>query len=149
MPRPRRPVIDLFFARIKIAENGCWECVNKPLPSGYCRILGHYFHRLAWTLLKGVIPDGLCVCHKCDNRKCGNPEHLFLGTYEDNQIDAAAKGRLARGERHGVARLTDAKVRDIRGRFNDGQSKNSLSKQFGVSRTAIQQVVERFTWTHV
>ena len=77
--------------------NGCWEWQACTRPDGY----GHYrykyknwlAHRFSWTLTNGEILEELCVLHKCDNRKCVNPNHLFLGTYKDNAVDRENKGR--------------------------------------------------------
>lgn len=83
--------------RIAMGVSGCHEwtgCVGR---HGYGRTMHEnrdwVVHRLVWSVLKGPIPEGLCVCHSCDNRKCVNVEHLWLGTHEDNMRDMAVKGR--------------------------------------------------------
>lgn len=83
-----------LMARISVSASGCWEWTGPRLPSGY----GHmsnmlYTHRAAYQLFVGPIPDGMHVCHRCDNPPCCNPEHLFLGTAADNMHDRDAKGR--------------------------------------------------------
>lgn len=93
-----------FLFRYRITPSGCWEWANKCARNGYgsARWGGKYWtaHRAAWTAAKGEIPDGLRVLHSCDNRKCINPNHLFLGTQLDNMRDAAVKGRLPKGDQH-------------------------------------------------
>jgi hypothetical protein len=78
-------------------ESGCMEWQNNCYPNGYGRLtfLGkpQSVHRVIWKILKGGIPKGLRVLHKCDNRPCCNPEHLFLGTHQDNMDDKVKKGR--------------------------------------------------------
>lgn len=106
-------------------------------------------HRFAWTLVFGEIPDGLCVCHRCDNPPCVNPDHLFLGTHTDNMRDCIAKGRMAHGERVGGAKLTPQKVRQMRGLYDTGTSVARLSRMFGVVSGTVCYVVHRRHWKHV
>ncbi len=93
---PRLPVH--FWARVRVLENGCWEWIGAQIPKGYGQI--RYIkrrqiltHRLAWEELSGPIPDGLYVCHHCDNPPCVRLDHLFLGTQADNMEDMMLKGR--------------------------------------------------------
>jgi len=91
-------VSNQFWSKVRIgAADECWEWQRYLMPNGYGHFRYKYktwlTHRLSWTLENGDIPKELCVLHKCDNRKCVNPSHLFLGTYKDNAIDRENKGR--------------------------------------------------------
>ncbi len=94
-------------------------------------------HRIAWLLVNGPIPNGLLVLHKCDNRPCIRPDHMFIGTAGDNARDAVAKGRWRMGERNGNAKLTDADVPEIRRRLAAGEKQRDLAAVFKVSQHLI------------
>ena len=110
-------------------------------------------HRVAWILTNGQVPADLLVLHKCDNRKCVNPDHLFLGTDQDNFDDMRAKGRErhvgATGEAHGHAKLTDEKVRAIRKRYAELNSLTKVAKEFGITFQNVSCIKNRKTWRHV
>jgi hypothetical protein len=109
-------------------------------------------HRVAWELKFGDIPDGACVCHKCDNPLCCNPDHLWIGTIADNNIDRHEKGRDAdsRGEKNGRAKLSNDDVIKIRFYHRLGKaSKAGLARAFGVSEFAIYRAVTSKGWSHV
>jgi hypothetical protein len=131
-------------------SDGCWEWTGGVMGSGYgqLRQAGRSIgtHRLAYLLLVGSIPDGLCVCHTCDNPRCVRPDHLWLGTNRDNQLDARAKGRSAIGERNSRALLTAEQADAIRVRVDAGESPTALSREFHVSRAAVQAIRSRRNW---
>jgi hypothetical protein len=134
----------------------CWEWTAGCGTLGY----GHHkyktktirAHRFSWCLFYGEIPDGLNVLHKCDNRKCVNPDHLFLGTIKDNVDDMIAKGRklVKEGEKSHLAILTSVQVIEIRRRFSEtGVSQSALGRQYGVSNSTIHDIVRRKKWKHI
>lgn len=137
-------------------ENGCREWVRHTNPDGYGMLWlnggAERTHRAAWIAQHGSIPKGMHVLHKCDNRKCINLDHLFLGTNADNVADKVAKNRQARpnirGEQMGQSKLTDAKVRLIR-MLPRSISNRRWAQEFGVSIMAISAVRNYKTWTHV
>jgi hypothetical protein len=124
---------------------------------------------LAYELHYGQLLPGVCVLHHCDNPSCVNPEHLWVGTKTDNAKDRIAKGRsakgekngawrhppwvpyerIARGQRHPFAKLTEAKVVDIRRRAEAGEACRELAKAFGVSKPTISNIVHGRGWHHV
>jgi len=106
-------------------------------------------HRVAWELWNGKVPPGMHVCHTCDNRKCVNPSHLFVGTNLDNRIDSVRKKRhkwpILRGIESPNAKLSTDDVLFIR--QSSGTSR--LAKEFGVSKTTINKVKRRISYTNV
>jgi len=124
----------------------------------------HKAHRVAWRIYFGPIPDGLCVCHSCDNPPCVNPDHLWLGTNTDNIHDKERKGRgnqpsgakstmhrypgLVRGIRNPNAMLNDEKVREIRLK-SVSRTHASVAAEYGVRPCTIQSICYRRSWKHV
>ena len=107
-------------------------------------------HPLTIDLLEGH--REICVCHRCDNRKCVNPAHLFLGSVADNNKDKEAKGRgnHAKGEKHHEAKLTETQVREIRIKYaNGGITYRQLALEYGVSYSIIGYIIRRKTWFHI
>jgi hypothetical protein len=137
-------------------------------------------HRFSWMEVHGSISEDLFVCHTCDNPSCVRPDHLFLGTAADNSNDKVAKGRQAqgdntiyrkypekrmigdknpsrshpeshpRGERHGMAKITESDVLKIREMYATGEhTQRNLAKQFGVTQTLVHFIVKRLKWAHI
>ena len=131
----------------------CWNWIGKPSGDGYGQIRiqrkNIRSHRLSYELTYGSISDGLWVLHKCDNRLCCNPSHLFLGTNKDNVDDRERKGRGGnhKGERHGNHKLTHEQVLLIRQRYAEGGiSHRQLASQWGVCRSQIHVIVTGKQW---
>lgn len=150
----RIPVEDRFRAKVAVRENGCHEWTGCVEHDGYGRIAIEAVrkdngrisvtkkraNRLAYELAHGPIPDGMLVCHTCDNPKCVNPDHLFLGTPADNSADMARKGRAASGERNGNAKLTDADRDSIKNMKGKGISQAKIAGMFGISQAHVGRI---------
>ena len=138
-------------------SDGCWEWEASKRGAGYGQfgISGRqqYAHRVAYQLYVGEIPEGLCVLHQCDNRKCVNPDHLFLGTQADNMRDCKNKGRHTRpdnsGEKNNHSKMTETQIIEIRAKYSEGATQSELAKEFGVSQANISDIVCRRTWTKI
>lgn len=148
-----RPVAERFWSHVAITANPdkCWDWQLSLNVGGYgwFNINGSHDHanRVAWRLIYGEIPDGLWVLHKCDNRACVNPLHLFLGTIQENVQDMVNKGRQAKGENNARHKLTWEQVRTIRERYAmGGISQSELARQMGVAMPTVWQIVHGNTW---
>jgi hypothetical protein len=149
--------IEYFNANIKKDDlTGCWDWTSTILTHGYGAFKCKSFHptvipasRASWILHNGPIQSRkVFVCHKCDNRACCNPDHLFLGSAKDNMVDAKQKGRMNKGEDRPAAKLSDGAVRLIRRFKVDGWTYDELALEFGVSRSACFNAVKN-GWFHV
>ena len=143
-----------FWNKVKKTKS-CWLWTGAKDPKSYGKFGWHNrrskrCHRLAWELAHGRIPKGLQVLHRCDNPPCVNAAHLFLGTPKDNTHDAIAKNRLAHGEHHGNARLTNHDVLQIRARYNGifGQQ-TAIARIYGISPTTVRDIVHGINWRHL
>jgi hypothetical protein len=164
---PLQPFADRFWSKVEKADD-CWLWRGTMTAPGYgvfsVNIEGQHFnvraHRFAYELTYGRVLPGFFVCHRCDNRGCVRPDHLFVGTPMENSRDMVIKGRQAKGERashgkplgsqNGRAILTEADVASIRQRYATGAiTQRELAAEYGVARARISSVVLYRTWRHV
>lgn len=146
-----------FWDRVdKQGNSECWPWLGPRHKNGYGfdrdkRFFDQYYpHRAAYIFTHGSIPGGLHILHRCDNRICCNPAHLFAGTNNDNIVDKVAKSRQPRGETHGIAKLTVEQVVEIRRRYKEGNiTMLELGKQYGVGGGTISAVIRRENWQWV
>lgn len=138
----------------------CWVWTASRNSNGYGQIgrgpagAGNWqAHRAAWVLEYGPIPDGVCVLHRCDNPLCVRPDHLFLGTHKDNSQDMVRKGRHAlhgkgahSGERHHLAKITDATAREIRSSPETGRA---MASRLGLSEAQVSRIRTGRRWAHL
>lgn len=129
-------IIDRFESKFEKTD-GCWEWKASIRDTGY----GQFYlngkpekaHRVSFILYKGE-PESSMVCHTCDNRKCVNPDHLFLGSNKDNMIDMSNKYRSP------SQRLTEKEYVKIFNRLNEGMSQRKIAKEFGCAQTTISAI---------
>jgi hypothetical protein len=148
-----------FWARVAQAgsNDGCWEWQGRRQDGTRYGQTTRFSrptsaHRLAWILTHGEIPDGLVVCHRCDNPPCCRPDHLFLGTPAENSADMVAKGRSVtrRGLASSSAKLTAEQVREIRSRYVPRKvSTHELAREYGVGAMSIHRIVTRQSYQDI
>lgn len=134
--------------RTIVKENGCHEWQGYVARNGYGQIgLGRkvlYTHRAAWALAHSD-PGEAYVLHKCDNRRCVNPDHLFLGDHDSNMGDMVKKKRHAFGERNGLSILTTDQVREIKA---SKDRTTDLAERYGVALSTISCIKSGVNWAH-
>lgn len=161
------PLLDIALARERVlglvkpedAEDPdtCWLFTGKVKRNGYARVTfkrrSLYLHRLAYMAFKRPIQQGHDICHRCDNRRCARPEHLFSGTRLANMQDAKKKGRLSSGRRHALrlmavrrTKLSWPKVEEIRRRAASGEKPADLASDFGCDATNIRLILRQRIW---
>lgn|SRR6267154_627476 len=138
-------LLERILLHTQPTAHGCLEWTRPVTPAGYGQLnVGgkpRQVHRLLYELLKGVILNGdLCVLHKCDNRRCVNIEHLYLGTKADNSADMVSKGRQQHGETHKLAVLSDDQVDKIR---SSAGTNSSIARLYGVNPSTISRIKSR------
>lgn len=152
----QRSLEERFWSKVDKSKD-CWEWLARKLPhKGY----GVFWregkmnraHRVSYEMTYGEIPKDMHVLHKCDNPACVRPEHLFLGTNDDNVADRVQKERsaLGVGEDNNRAKLTEQDIRDIRAEHATGKSGYvKLAKRYNVVPSTIRDIVHCKTWSHV
>lgn len=146
--------MDRFWEKVDKTggEDACWNWTAHRNACGYGTFKYGKIrraHRAAWELTRGPIPEGMCVCHTCDNPACVNPAHLWLGTPGQNAADRTVKGRnvAPKGEAHGGVKLTEEQVLDIRKTYAQGNvSQESLGHKYGVNQRQISRIVRGTSW---
>lgn len=150
-----RKIEDRFWEKVN-KKKGCWLWKAGIGLDGYAKfgINGKtiHAHRVSYELTYGCIPIGLCVCHKCDNPKCVNPDHLFIGTVQDNINDRVRKNRTAiqSGEKNGMSRLKEKDIITIRKLFFiDKIKQGEIAKLFFISNQHVSRIINHLKWKHI
>jgi len=135
-------------------EDDCWNWMRCKDKKGYgiiglnnksCRV-----NRFIYKEIYGSIPEGLLVCHKCNNPSCCNPNHLYVGTHADNMKQMVDDGRSGKGENNGYVKLTGRDILKIRYLFSTGEySQRELGEMFGVVQVNISRIVNNKIWKHI
>lgn len=144
-----------FWSKVRMGGyDDCWEWIASRREFGYGqfwvpqlkRILTS--HRACWLLWHGELPSS-CILHKCDNPRCVNPHHLFLGSNADNSMDMKSKGRSTRGSKHPGAQLNESQVVEIKKMLLGGETTVRIATLFNVRREVISKIKHGRRWTHV
>lgn len=164
MPTLKPAVERVLDKVVAIPFAGCWVFMGATNSFGY-GIVGSggrgkpndRAHRITYKHFKGEIPKGMFVCHTCDVPSCCNPDHLFLGTNQDNVNDMVRKKRNSKpprnphvvGSIHPLAKLNESQVVEIRRLYASGKTQQSLAEIYGVVRQTISKVINNKRFAHV
>lgn len=147
-----------FWRRVKKTET-CWLWTGATNRFGYGQFSwGHAdkraAHRSIWMMTQGAIPEGMCVCHRCDNRLCVRPDHLFIGTTGENVADMDKKGRRNseyrhRGESSPRSKLKEADILEIRRLSSLGMKRVAVAAVYGLNPATVSRIALGERWTHL
>lgn len=143
-------VFDRFWSKVHKTEK-CWNWIGSQIAGrygGFNNGQSLLAHRFSWMIHFGKIPDGLCVCHKCDNGFCVRPDHLFLGTQLENVRDMHQKGRAnkSRGSEHRNSKLNEEGVMEIRRKISSGIPALEIAQQHQISRCLVNGIKMGRAW---
>lgn len=141
----RKTAQQRFLSRLVQKNNGCIEYMLDPNEKWYPQVATEdskreSAHRYAWRIAGGVIPEGLFILHQCDNPRCCNVEHLFIGTHQDNMADKVSKGRQAVREKNGRGKLTREQALHAISLRDQGMTYKKIGSIFGVTGEAIMYI---------
>lgn len=152
----RQSMYDRFWSKVDKSKGylGCWNWTGGFLSTGYGQFTINHntflAHRVSFEMMYGsMIDQKPCVCHTCDNRKCVNPLHLFIGTYKDNRDDCIKKNRNCKGSMFRHSKLTEGQIPAIRNLIDLNLPLEEIAKSFNVNRGTIHNIKTRTTWKHV
>ena len=135
-----------------LTESGCYVFTGWTR-DGYGRIIVNgkriSTHRLAWELANGPIPKGLCVCHKCDTRRCCRIDHLFLGSPADNSFDKCSKNRQARGRTHTIAVAKVLNEDTALAVFKASGPQKEIAARFGINNRMVSKIKRKQSWKFI
>lgn len=157
MPQKTMTLTERLKSKMSLPTNsGCIEWMGAIATSGYgainiCESGSKYkhntvynAHRISYELFIGVIPDGLLVLHKCDNRKCVNPDHLFVGNQKENMSDMITKGRAIH-----IGKLNADKVKEIKERIRNGSKNADIAREFTITQQTICDIKKGRSWRYI
>lgn len=135
-------------------EDDCWEWFGHIMDNGYGRFMVNRIlyrpHIISYAYYNKLEKVDLQVLHECDNKKCVNPNHLFLGTTQNNTQDKVNKGRQAKGEIIGTSKLTDEEVIEIRLKYKTNKyTQRRLAGEYGINQRVIWYIVNNIHWRHL
>ena len=141
-----------FFSKVEKGDS-CWEWVASKYHDGYG---AYYFngkqgraHRVSWEMKNGEIPENMYILHRCNNRTCVNPKHLYLGTHQDNMNDLARAGTL-KGIGHPSAKVTEREVRTIRHLWEKKiYTQIKIAEMFNISHKTVNGITTNTNWKHI
>lgn len=144
-----------FWTHVEKSQN-CWNWKSRTSPFGHgmfslAKNNAVFAHRYSWYLSNGEIPDGMQVLHKCDNPRCVNPNHLFLGTQADNVNDMVSKGRakggVLKGSDNPKAKLTEGQTEEIKDRYAQGENARSIYEEYKISKAHFYRIINGNAWS--
>ena len=143
-------LMERFLSKVAKTQS-CWLWTGAKSGRGYGAFRSpdeKKAHRFSYSRYVGQIPQGLSVCHRCDNPACVNPDHLFVGTHTDNMKDKMSKGRGNHlvGTKHPRSKLTESQVLAIRA---DNRRQVEIAESYGIKQAQVSEIKRRIAWTHI
>lgn len=145
-----------FWGKVLVPDSheNCFNWIGARHRKGYGHIVekqtNYRAHRISFEIFFGAIPEGLCVCHRCDSPPCINPHHLWLGSLKENNQDRNQKDRTAKGSANSQSKLSEKEVIAIRDLYQTGEfTQAHIARIFGVSPQTIGHLINNRYWKHV